>query len=51
VREPLGRGLLFICLGLLMLWIPLLLDVLWPTWDREHRSLLDHLSGTRVIAA
>jgi uncharacterized RDD family membrane protein YckC len=51
VREPLGRWLLFICLGLLMLWIPLLLDVLWPTWDREHRSLLDHLSGTRVIAA
>jgi uncharacterized RDD family membrane protein YckC len=51
LREALARYLLFYCLGLLLLWLPLALDYLWPAWDRERLALHDHIALTRVVRA
>ena len=51
LREALARYLLFCCLGLLLLWLPLALDYLWPAWDPERLALHDHIASTRVVRA
>jgi serine/threonine protein kinase len=50
VREVLLKYTLFFwVLGILVL--PLLLDYLWPLWDRRGRALHDMLARTRVVDA
>ena len=54
VREGIGKALPFVLItippvlsGLAAIY--LLLDYLWPLWDRENRALHDHLARTHVI--
>jgi len=53
-REGVGKALPYVLLtippvltGLAAIY--LLLDCLWPLWDRENRALHDHLARTHVI--
>jgi len=32
-----------------LLWLVLLLDVLWPLWDKKQRALHDRIVGTQVV--
>lgn len=43
-----GAQLLFSVFSFLFL-IPLLLDYLWPLWDKQNQTLHDKLAGTLVI--
>jgi uncharacterized RDD family membrane protein YckC len=49
LREVVVRQILFVGLGALLLWVPLLLDALWPLWQPERRSLHDLAAGTIVV--
>ena len=49
LRELVVKLLLFGVLSLALLYIPTLLNYLWPLWDDENRALHDMLAGTRVV--
>lgn len=49
LRDVVMRQLLFAGLGALLLWIPLLLDCLWPLWDQDRRALHDMAASTIVV--
>jgi uncharacterized RDD family membrane protein YckC len=54
LREGVGKagpGLLAAAVPVLALIAGpyLILNYLWPLWDREHRALHDHLTGTHVV--
>jgi uncharacterized RDD family membrane protein YckC len=51
VRQTLVQGILFGWLSILMLYIPTLLNYLWPLWDDEKRCFHDMMCSTRVITA
>jgi uncharacterized RDD family membrane protein YckC len=48
VREVLVKGLLFGWLGL-WLFLPWLLNYLWPLWDSENRAGHDFVARSRVV--
>ncbi len=48
VGKALGRWASELVLAVLFL-IPLLLDFLWPLWDRQNQTLHDKIAGTLVI--
>lgn len=48
-REGAVKVLAFGLASSVLLYVPTLLDVLWPLWDRENRALHDLMSDTRVI--
>lgn len=50
-RETLVIGLLFNTLGLILLWIPGLLNYLWPIWDDNNQALHDKIVNSRVVKA
>ena len=49
VREVAVKGFLFGGIGQFFLFIPTLLDVLWPLWDDENRALHDLVVSSRVV--
>jgi uncharacterized RDD family membrane protein YckC len=49
MREVVMRQVVLGGLGALLLWIPLLLDVLWPLWHPQRRSLHDLAASTIVV--
>lgn len=51
LRELLVKHLLFGLVGGLLLWIPTIVDYLWPLWDDQNRCLHDMLVSTHVVAA
>jgi len=51
VREGLVKGILFDFLGALLLFIPTLLNYLWPLWDKDNEALHDKICSTRVVDA
>jgi uncharacterized RDD family membrane protein YckC len=48
VREILVKAILFDGIGGLI-WIPTLLNYLWPLWDDNNEALHDKVCGTRVV--
>lgn len=46
--KAFGRWAAEFVLALLFL-IPLILDVLWPLWDRQNQTLHDKMAGTLVL--
>jgi uncharacterized RDD family membrane protein YckC len=51
VREGLVKGILFDGLGILLLFIPTLLNYLWPLWDKDNEALHDKICSTRIVDA
>jgi uncharacterized RDD family membrane protein YckC len=51
MREFVVKGLLFGTVGAFFLYIPTLLDWLWPLWDDENRALHDMVASTHVVQA
>jgi uncharacterized RDD family membrane protein YckC len=51
LREFVVKGLLFGTVGSFFLYIPTLLDWLWPLWDDQNRALHDMVVSTHVIRA
>jgi uncharacterized RDD family membrane protein YckC len=49
VREFAVKQLLIGVIGGLLLYLPLLLNYLWPLWDADNRALHDMVASTRVI--
>ena len=49
VRELLVKGLLFGIIGAVTFYIGILLDLLWPLWDRNKQTLHDKIIGTHVV--
>jgi uncharacterized RDD family membrane protein YckC len=49
LREVLVKALLFEGLGGLLIFIPTLLNYLWPLWDERDEALHDKLCRTRVV--
>jgi uncharacterized RDD family membrane protein YckC len=49
VREFVVKQLLIGLVGGLLLYLPLLLNYLWPLWDADNRALHDMVASTRVI--
>jgi uncharacterized RDD family membrane protein YckC len=45
LREGVGKQLL----GIITLYIYLVVDYLWPLWDRENQALHDKIASTHVI--
>jgi uncharacterized RDD family membrane protein YckC len=51
LREFVVKGVLFGALGSFLLYIPILLDYLWPLWDDGRQALHDKVVSTRVVTA
>ncbi len=51
LREVVIKGLLFGTVGGFFLYIPTLLDYLWPLWEDENRCLHDLVASTHVVKA
>jgi uncharacterized RDD family membrane protein YckC len=51
MREFVVKGLLFWTVGSWFLYIPPLLDSLWPLWDDQNRALHDMIASTHVVRA
>jgi uncharacterized RDD family membrane protein YckC len=51
LREFLVKNLLFGTVGGFFLYIPTLLDWLWPLWDDQNRCLHDMVVSTHVVRA
>jgi uncharacterized RDD family membrane protein YckC len=49
VREVLVKGILFEGLASVLLFIPTLVNYLWPLWDDNDEALHDKLCKTRVV--
>jgi uncharacterized RDD family membrane protein YckC len=49
MRELIMRGLVITVIGTITLGIAGILDVLWPLWDKQNRSLHDHGADTWVV--
>jgi uncharacterized RDD family membrane protein YckC len=49
LRETVVKAALYIWAGALFLFIPAILDSLWPLWDDESRALHDMAVRTRVV--
>ena len=49
MREVIMRGLVITVIGTITLGIAGVLDVLWPLWDKQNRSLHDHGADTWVV--
>jgi uncharacterized RDD family membrane protein YckC len=49
LREFVVKNLLFGWVGSFLLYIPTLLDYLWPLWDDENRCLHDMIVSTHVV--
>ena len=43
------KGLLFGIIGAVTIYIGILLDLLWPLWDRNKQTLHDKIIGTHVV--
>ena len=48
-REFFIKGLIFAILGGVTFYIAILLDLLWPLWDRNKQTLHDKIIGTHVV--
>lgn len=48
--KALGRWAAELVLAILF-FVPLLLDFLWPLWDRQNQTLHDKMAGTLVVWA
>ena len=51
LREFVVKGLLFGTVGGFFLYIPTLVDWLWPLWDDQNRTLHDMVVSTHVVRA
>lgn len=51
VRQIIVIQLLFNTLSWLLLWIPGLLNYLWPIWDDKNQALHDKIVKSRVVRA
>jgi uncharacterized RDD family membrane protein YckC len=51
VRQTLVQGILFGWIAAIALYIPTLLNYLWPLWDDENRCFHDMMCSTRVVQA
>ncbi len=51
VREFVVKNLLFGWVGGFFLYIPTLLDYLWPLWDDQNRALHDMVVSSHVVRA
>lgn len=51
LREFVVKSVLFGFIGASFLYIPTLLDVLWPLWDDQNRALHDMVVSTHVVRA
>jgi uncharacterized RDD family membrane protein YckC len=51
LRDGIVEYLLFWVGGSFLLYVPTLLDYLWPLWDDQHRCLHDMMVDSRVIRA
>jgi serine/threonine protein kinase/uncharacterized RDD family membrane protein YckC len=51
VRECGMRFFVFGGLSIFLAGIPILVDALWPLWQRDDRALHDLAAGTRVVSA
>jgi uncharacterized RDD family membrane protein YckC len=49
LREFVVKGLLFWVGGSFLLYLPTLLDYLWPLWDDSNRCLHDMVVSTHVV--
>ena len=49
LREFVVKNLLFATIGGFFLYIPTLLDWLWPLWDDQNRCLHDMVVSTHVV--
>jgi uncharacterized RDD family membrane protein YckC len=51
LREFAVKQLLIGVVGGFFVYIPTLLDYLWPLWDEQNRALHDMIAQTRVVRA
>jgi uncharacterized RDD family membrane protein YckC len=51
LREVVIKRIVFWFFGSGFLWIPWLLDYLWPLWDDQNRALHDMIVSTHVVRA
>jgi uncharacterized RDD family membrane protein YckC len=51
LRDGIVQYLLFWVVGSFMLYVPTLLNYLWPLWDDQNRCLHDLMVDSRVIRA
>jgi uncharacterized RDD family membrane protein YckC len=51
LREFVMKGIVFDSIGGGILFVPTLLNYLWPLWDEQNRALHDMALGTRVVRA
>jgi uncharacterized RDD family membrane protein YckC len=51
MREVVIKYLLFSVLAACLLFIPTLLDYLWPLWDDRNQALHDKMASTFVVRA
>jgi uncharacterized RDD family membrane protein YckC len=51
VREVLVKGVLFEGLAVFLVFIPTVLNYLWPLWDADNETLHDKVCSTRVVDA
>ena len=50
VRDILVKRVLFLAIGAVLGFLPLLVDALWILWDRDRQTLHDKMMGTLVVA-
>ncbi|MGK2879066.1 MAG: RDD family protein [Solirubrobacterales bacterium] len=51
VRQSLVIGVLFGWIALILLYIPTILNYLWPLWDQKNQALHDKIVNSRVVLA
>lgn len=51
VRQTLVIALLFNSIAIMLLFIPTVLNYLWPLWDEKHQALHDKIVKSRVVRA
>ncbi|MGH3995362.1 MAG: RDD family protein, partial [Pseudonocardiaceae bacterium] len=51
LREFVVKNLLFVGVGGFFLYIPTIVDWLWPLWDDQNRCLHDMVVSTHVVRA
>jgi uncharacterized RDD family membrane protein YckC len=51
IREIVIKQLLFGTAGAFLLFVPTLVDYLWPLWDERNQALHDKIASTYVVKA
>lgn len=50
-REVVMKLIVFNLLGIILIYVPFLLNYLWPLWDQQDRALHDMATSSHVVKA